>query len=319
MLNAWVPNGKGLIKHEACGLSVPDNALWLDILEVTKEEEAFIEGLLGFEIPTRAEMQEIEASSRLYREGNASFMTATLLIKTETESPETTAVTFILTKDRLVTLRYTEPWSFRTFAQRAGKSGITSAPEAFVGLMDTTIERLADMLELVALELDHVSQQVFRKSKDINDAQLQKALIKIGTCGHILSKVRESLIDKARVMTFADQSTHDWLNGECQSRLTALKHDAAVLSDHATFMSGKISFLLDATLGLINIEQNRIIKIFSIGAVIFLPPTLVASWYGMNFKNMPELDWHYGYLMAIGMMIASVVATIFVFRRRRWL
>lgn len=319
MLNAWVPNGKGLYKHEACGLNLPDNALWLDVIDVTKEEEAYIESVLGFEIPTRAEMQEIEASSRLYREGNTSFMTATLLIKTETESPESTAVTFILTKERLVTLRYAEPWSFRTFAQRAGKSGITNAAEAFVSLMDTTIERLADMLELVALELDHVSQQVFRKSKDINDAQLHKALIKIGTCGHILSKARESLLDKARVMTFAEQSTHDWFVPECSSRLKALMHDAATLSDHATFMSGKISFLLDATLGLINIEQNRIIKIFSIGAVIFLPPTLVASIYGMNFPNMPEIHWAYGYPMAIIMMIASVVITVFVFRRRRWL
>lgn len=319
MLSAWVPNGKGLQKHEACGLSVPDNAIWLDIVEVTKEEEQFVENLLGFEIPTRAEMQEIEASSRLYREGAASFMTATLLIKTETESPESTAVTFILTKDRLVTLRYAEPWSFRTFAQRAGKSGITTAPQTFVTLMDTTVERLADMLELVGLELDHVSQQVFRKAREINDIQLQKSLIKIGTCGHILSKVRESLIDKARLMTFAEQSTHDWLDQENQSRLKALLHDAATLSDHASFMSGKISFLLDATLGLINIEQNRIIKIFSIAAVIFLPPTLVASIYGMNFDVMPELHWKFGYPMAVLFMVGSVVSTIWVFRRRRWL
>ena len=319
MLSAWVPVGKGLQKHEACGLSVPDNAIWLDIVEVTKEEEAFVEALLGFEIPTRAEMQEIEASSRLYREGRATFMTATMLIKTETESPETTAVTFILTKERLVTLRYTEPWSFRTFAQRAAKSGTGDATQVFVTLMDTTVERLADMLELVALELDHVSQQVFRRSKDINDQQLHKALVKIGTCGHILSKVRESLIDKARVMTFAEQSTHDWMDAESNSRLKALMHDAATLSDHATFMSSKISFLLDATLGLINIEQNRIIKIFSIAAVIFMPPTLVASIYGMNFKVMPELDWHFGYPMAIGIMLASVMTTLWVFRRRRWL
>lgn len=319
MLSAWVPNGKGLQKHEACGLSVPEHAIWLDIVEVTKEEEQFVETLLGFEIPTRAEMQEIEASSRLYREGAATFMTATLLIKTETESPESTAVTFILTKDRLVTLRYTEPWSFRTFGQRAGKSGISSASQAFVTLMDTTVERLADMLELVGLELDHVSQQVFRKAREINDAQLQKTLLKIGTCGHILGKVRESLIDKARVMTFAEQSTHDWLDNENQLRLKALLHDVATLSDHATFMSGKISFLLDATLGLINIEQNRIIKIFSIAAVIFLPPTLVASIYGMNFGDMPELHWRYGYQMAMLIMVGSVVTTVWVFRRRRWL
>ena len=319
MLSAWVPQGKGLVKHEACGLSAPSNALWIDIVDVTKEEEAFVETLIGHEIPTRAEMQEIEASSRLYREGAASFMTATLLIKTETENPESTAVTFILTKERLVTLRYAEPWSFRTFAQRAGKSEVTTAEQAFVTLMDTTIERLADMLELVALELDHVSAQVFRKMDQIHDIRLQRTLLKIGTCGHILTKVRESLIDKNRIITFAHQSTQEWMSAEERSRLTALLHDVQTLTDHATFLNGKINFLLDATLGLINIEQNRIIKIFSIAAVIFLPPTLVASIYGMNFKHMPELEWYLGYPMAMAIMIGSVVTTIWVFRRRRWL
>jgi magnesium transporter len=319
MLSAWVPNGKGLVKHEACGLSAPQNSLWIDILDVTKEEESFVEQLIGHEIPTRAEMQEIEASSRLYREGTASFMTATLLIKTETENPESTAVTFILTKERLVTLRYAEPWSFRTFAQRAGKSEVTTAEQAFVTLMDTTIERLADMLELVALELDHVSAQVFRKMDQIHDSRLQRTLLKIGTCGHILTKVRESLIDKNRIITFAQQSTQEWMSAEERSRLKALLHDVQTLTDHATFLNGKINFLLDATLGLINIEQNRIIKIFSIAAVIFLPPTLVASIYGMNFKHMPELEWYLGYPMAMAIMIGSVVTTIWVFRRRRWL
>ena len=319
MLSAWVPNGKGLAKHEACGLSVPDQALWLDIVDVTKEEEAFVENLIGMEIPTRAEMQEIEASSRLYREGAASFMTATLLIKTETESPESTAVTFILTKERLVTLRYAEPWSFRTFAQRAGKSGITSSEQAFIALMDTTVERLADMLELVALELDHVSTQVFNKANEIKDARLQRTLLKIGTCGHILSKGRESLIDKNRIMTFAQQSTNEWISAEGRLRMAALMHDLQTLSDHATFMSSKINFLLDATLGLINMEQNRIIKIFSIAAVIFLPPTLVASIYGMNFDTMPELHWKYGYPMALGIMISTVAGTMYFFKKRKWL
>jgi magnesium transporter len=319
MLSAWVPNGKGLVKHEACGLGAPLDSLWIDIVDITKEEETFVERLIGHEIPTRAEMQEIEASSRLYREGMASFMTATLLIKTETENPESTAVTFILTKERLVTLRYAEPWSFRTFAQRAGKSEVTTAEQAFVTLMDTTIERLADMLELVALELDHVSAQVFRKMDQIHDSRLQRTLLKIGTCGHILTKVRESLIDKNRIITFAQQSTQEWMSAEERSRLKALLHDVQTLTDHATFLNGKINFLLDATLGLINIEQNRIIKIFSIAAVIFLPPTLVASIYGMNFKHMPELEWYLGYPMAMAIMICSVVTTIWVFRRRRWL
>lgn len=319
MLSAWVPNGKGLEKHEACGLSVPPNSLWIDIVDVTKEEEAYVENLIGMEIPTRAEMQEIEASSRLYREGAATFMTATLLIKTETENPESTAVTFILTRERLVTLRYAEPWSFRTFAQRAGKSGITSAEQAFVTLMDTTVERLADMLELVALELDHVSAQVFRKSGEIHDHRLQRTLLKIGTCGHILTKARESLIDKNRILIFAQQSTHDWMSPDGRSRLQALQHDVQTLSDHASFISTKINFLLDATLGLINIEQNRVIKLFSIAAVIFLPPTLVASIYGMNVQIWPGPDHWWGFPFTILFMLFSVTFTLWFFKRQRWL
>ncbi len=319
MIHAWVANGKGLVRHEACQDCIPEAAAWLDLVDITSEEDAKVEALLGIAVPTRAEMQEIEASSRLYKEDGASYMTATMLIKTETMSPESTAVTFILTPQRLVTLRYAEPWSFRTFGQRAGKNGLATAEQIFVGLMDTTVERLADMLELVALELDHVSQMVFKRTQQVSDAELQRAIIKIGTCGNILSKVRESLIDKSRVMTFAEQSCHDWLTPDSASRLKALLHDIQTLSDHATFMSGKIAFLLDATLGLINIEQNRIIKIFSIAAVIFMPPTLIASIFGMNFQVMPELHWEYGYPYAVGLMLATVGGTLYVFRRQRWL
>jgi magnesium transporter len=299
-------------------MAVPDKAVWIDLVDVTKDEEAYIEGFLDLEIPTRAEMQEIEASSRLYREGHAVFMTATLLIKTETESPETTAVTFILTRDRLVTIRYAEPWSFRTFAQRAAKSGCLSPDQTFVALMDTTIERLADILELVALELDHLSMIVFRRKPAASGDELQKSIMKIGRCGHILTKVRESLIDKNRTIAYADGAA-EWFAGESKTRLKGILHDVNTLTDHATFLNGKINFLLDATLGMINIEQSRIIKIFSIAAVIFLPPTLVASIYGMNYELWPHNDTPWGFSFALGIMLFSVVTTLIVFKKQRWL
>ncbi len=319
MISAWVPNGKGLLKHEGCGMAVPDKAVWIDLVDVTKDEEAYIEALLDLEIPTRAEMQEIEASSRLYREGQAVFMTATMLIKTETESPESTAVTFILTPTRLVTIRYAEPWSFRTFAQRAAKSGCLTGEQAFVALMDTTIERLADILELVAVELDHLSMIVFRRKPSASGDELQKAILKIGRCGHILTKVRESLIDKNRTITYAETSAGEWLGNDARGRLRGILHDVHTLSDHASFLNGKINFLLDATLGLINIEQNRIIKIFSIAAVIFMPPTLVASIYGMNYDLWPANHSEWGFSFALSIMLVSVVTTLVVFKKQRWL
>ncbi|MBA2481621.1 MAG: magnesium transporter CorA family protein [Planctomycetes bacterium] len=320
MIIAWIPTDKGLTKFEGPIVdSIPAQAVWLDMIDITREEELLVEKLMGIDIPTRAEMQEIEVSSRLYREGPVSYMTATHLIKTETDNPETSAVTFILCKDRLVTLRYAEPWSFRTFGQRAARSGVSNAEQVFVSLMEITVERLADLLELVSIELEHLSQQIFRRRVGDVELDLQRAIIKIGTCGNIGGKVRESLLDKNRVVTFAEQATQDWMSADGKSRLRAAQHDIHSLSDHATFTASKINFLLDATIGLITMDQNRVIKIFSIGAVIFLPPTLIASIYGMNFKHMPELHWMLGYPMSIAMMLMSVATTLYWFKRKRWL
>ncbi len=293
MLTAWIPAAKGLIKHEATGCEIPVQAVWIDATDITHPEEAQVEGLLDIDVPSRAEMQEIEASSRLYRDGEAAVMTATLLVKTETQSPESTPVTFILTRERLLTLRYAEPWSFRVFATRAGKSGCLTAEQTFASIMETTVERLADMLELVGLELDHLGQQIFRAGRGASstmDRDMQKALLKLGTCGTILSKVRESLIDKNRVITFAQQGAGDLMGAETRGRLAALMHDVQTLSDHASFMSTKVGFLLDATLGLINIEQNRTFKFFTLISIIFMPINVIAGMGGMSEFSRFAID-----------------------------
>ncbi|HEX3132455.1 MAG TPA: CorA family divalent cation transporter, partial [Planctomycetota bacterium] len=260
MITAWLPTEKGLQRVDAGVDNVPAEAVWIDAVDITREEEAFLEKRLGLEMPTRAEMQEIEASSRLYREGQAVYMTSTMLIKTETESPETTAVTFILTSKVLITLRYAEPWSFRVFASRAAKCGAHNADLTYICLLETTVERLADLLELVSLELENISQQTFKMRQAGREIDLQRSLIKIGRCGNIAGKVRESLVDKGRMVIFAEQAAAEALCAEGRSRMHAVICDVQSLSDHAIYTAGKIAFLLDATLGLINIEQNRIIK-----------------------------------------------------------
>jgi magnesium transporter len=319
MIHCWAPTEKGMQRQDLAAGVPPASAVWIDVVDIAKDEEAMLERWLGLELPTHAEMQEIEASSRLYRENGAIYLTSTMLIKTETEAPETTAVTFILTPKCLLTLRYAEPWSFRVYASRAGKCDARSGDTVFLGILETTVERLADLLELVSLELENISQQTFQLRVAGREIDLQRSLLKLGRCGHIGSKVRESLLDKGRMVIFAEQAAAEQFCAEGKARIKAVSRDIVSLSDHANYTANKIQFLLDATLGLINIEQNRIIKLFSIAAVIFLPPTLVASIYGMNLKLWPHDGHGWGFPAAMAMMVASAFLTLWFFRRRRWL
>ncbi|MEK7415452.1 MAG: CorA family divalent cation transporter, partial [Planctomycetota bacterium] len=261
MIVAWVIGEKGLLKQECTATAVPKGAVWLDCIDITTDEEKLLESTLQLDMPTRAEMQEIETSNRLYREGGAVYMTALLLVKTETEQPESSAVTFILSRSCLVTLRYSEPWSFRTFTARAPKLLVDSAELIFIGLLETTIERLADMLELVGLELERTQQQIFRRANrgKSSDQDLDRVLFKLGSCGNITGKIRESLVDKNRLLHFAESASTDWCP-EGRSRIRSVLNDITSLSDHATYTASKISFLLDATLGFINNNVNQQVK-----------------------------------------------------------
>lgn len=282
MIVAWTAGAKGLIRQECPGGRVPDGALWVDCIDITTDEEHTVEAALHVDMPTRAEQQEIEASSRLYREGGAVYMTATLLVKTETDQPETTAVTFILSRACLVTLRYAEPWSFRTFTARAAKSDANTAELVFLSLLETTVERLADMLELVSLELERIQQQIFRrKGSPPTDQDLQKVLYKLGSCGNIASKTRESLVDKNRLLHFAESASTEWCP-EGRSRIRAVLNDITSLADHASYTTGKIAFLLDATLGLINNNVNQQMRRMTVVMLALLWPALVSGFFSMN-------------------------------------
>ena len=294
-------------------------AFWIDLFEPSQEEEKAIEAALGFEVPTREEMKKIETSSRLYREGDILFMTATILNKADTSHPESSAVTFILAPRQLVTVRYAHPQPFQTFRKRVEASDrqYDSPTKSFEGLIDAISERLAEILERIGTQLDSISLEVFappsepsgKKRRPDFDAILRK----VGRCSDLVSKARESLVSLGRLLSFFNETPEPDLHMK-----TVLK-DLVSLGDHASFLSSKVNFLLDATLGLINIEQNAIIKIVSVAAVVFLPPTLVASVYGMNFEVMPELKWVLGYPFAIFLMISSAVLPYVLFKRKDWL
>ena len=326
MLNVYISQARGLARADVGGIRrIPDSAVWIDLVEPSPEEERAIEAELNIEVPTREEMKEIETSNRLYEEDGVLYMTATVATKLDTERPETSAVTFILANGRLITNRYSDPKPFKQFISYAERhpSACLSAPVILVGLIEAIVERIADILERAGSDLDAVSTTIFamngKKKSPTTGGDLRMFLERIGFNGELNSKARESLVSLARLLVFVQQSPSVQLTQEQKSRFHSVSRDVASLSDHSSFLGSKVSFLLEATLGLINIEQNDIIKIFSIVAVMLMPPTLVASIYGMNFHYMPELSWSLGYPMAFGLMVVSGVVPYLLFKRRGWL
>ncbi len=298
-------------------------ALWYDLLEPTSAESHAVQRSLGIELPSREEMQEIEVSSRLYEEDGALFMTVSIMSKFDSGRPETHAVTFVLTPQALVTVRYADPLPFIQFANRVQRNPNqwAGADVVWAGLLETLVDRVADVLERISADLERTGQRVFdlKDSRGRTGVALEEALSKIGRSGQMVSGISESLMTLNRAIAFAGNIGGSWLRKDARNALKMLTRDIKSLHDHAAFLSQKVNFLLDATLGLINIEQNAIIKIFTVASVGFLPPTLIASIYGMNFDLMPELKWDFGYPLAIILMILSALGPFLYFKRRGWL
>ena len=324
MLRLLIPTGSGYtwVEHSPPA-PFPDEFLWADLFEPSQDEEKAVEALLTVDVPTRDEMKEIETSNRLYEENGAVYMTATVGSKLDSDRPESSAITFILANGRLITNRYVDPTPVRRFMQYVERSpaACTSNATLLAGLLEGFVERIADLLERVQGELDAVSLTIFPRAggKSPSSGDLHAMIQKIGANGDLVSKARESLVSFQRLLMYVQQSTNVTLSQDQRGRFKSTLRDVQSLSDHATFLGSKIQFLLDAVLGLINLEQNNIIKIFSVAAVMFLPPTLVASIYGMNFVHMPELDKPWGYPVALALMALSAFIPYVYFRRKGWL
>ncbi len=325
MLAAYVPNGHSLERRDiVSGEEMPDNAVWLDLVNPAPGEDKLIERLLGIAVPTREEMQEIEVSSRLYVENHARYMTATLMCNSDTATPKTTAVTFILSGHRLVTVRYDDPRPFMIVGNKLARNcpANVTGETVLIDLLDAVIDRAADILERIGLEVDRVSHDIFEPDNAASGQALSyKDILKaIGSKGDLTSKVRESLVSIGRLLLFlANEAEGMRWHKDVRLQLQANQRDVLSLSDHATYLSNKITFLLDAMLGVVTIEQNNIIKIFSIAAVALMPPTLIASIYGMNFRRIPELEWVFGYPYAVALMICSAILPFVIFKWKKWL
>ena len=326
MFSVFVPSESSLKKATISDLgNLPEAAVWIDLVKPTSAEDKAVERLAGIAVPTREDMQEIEISSRLYIENGARYMTSTLMCAADTENPRTTAVTFILASHRLVTVRYDEPRPFVLVENKLARNcpaGITGEM-VLMELLDAVIDRNADILERAGSEMAAISHQFFEPEGAARTGHAKRysdILIAIGRKGDLTSKVRESLVSIGRVVTFVTASVDGvkW-SKDMREQLKTMQRDVASLTDHASYLSNKITFILDAMLGVVNLEQNNIIKLFSVMAVVLMPPTLIASVYGMNFKVMPELEWQHGYPLAVLMMVAAAVAPYMYFRWKKWL
>jgi len=325
MLSVFVPSESALKKVVIEDLSaLPESAVWIDLVNPSAAEDKAVERIAGIAIPTREDMQEIEISSRLYIENGGRYMTATLMCHSDTDMPRTTAVTFILAEHRLVTVRYDLPKPFALVEAKLARSCTPSitGETVLMELLDAVIDRCADILERCGAEIDQVSHDIFEPESERHGQakRYSQILISIGRKGDLTSKVRESLVSIGRVVTFLSAVVEGvkW-SKDMREQLKTMQRDVASLTDHASYLSSKITFVLDAMLGVVNLEQNNIIKLFSVMAVVLMPPTLIASVYGMNFKVMPELEWEHGYPMAVLMMLIAAIVPYWIFKWKKWL
>ena len=303
------------------GLAGADEAVWFDLVNPSEEERAEVERLTRLRVPTHEEIAEIESSSRLASEGDVLYLSTPMTYPSQDDGTSIAPLGFVLSPHRLITVRYAEIPVFGAFGERFAGGARPSSAGAFVGLLEAIVDRLADVLEHVGADLASISQSIFRP--DLNtkkiDVRLRGTLRAVGQLGEKLAKLRDSLVGVQRIAVYAADMAGGWIEEDLLRRFATMGKDIASLMDYDVQLGSKVQFLLDATLGFINIEQNNGIKVLTVVSVAGVPPTLVASIYGMNFKWIPELQWEYGYFYGLAVIVVSAILPLVWFRKRGWI
>ncbi len=300
-------------------------ALWIDLLNATADEHGLVEKATGLTIPTEAAVSEIEMSSRLSTRHGTLYLNMPLINMAEGGATGV-AVGFVLAEDRLITIRFAPSRIFDLFVERLlkGESQPVSAAHIFLGLLEAIIDRQADGLEYVRDELEKISHAIFAMGtgpgagRKAEDATLKRILGELGGLGDLISHIRDTQVGAARIVPYVE-SMAPWLPSDLHARLETLRHDISSVSEFDTHLNDKTQFLLDATLGFINIAQNNVMKVMAIASVVGIPPVLVAGIYGMNFKNIPEYDWAYGYQWGWALILLTTLIPLGIFRWRKWI
>jgi len=298
--------------------TLPPDAVWIDLVSPTADEDRALERALGLSIPTRDEMAELEASSRLYRENNATYVTADIIHNGDSDIPTIDPVTFVLTPGPLVTIRYFDPKPFTMLIDKLEREpGLCpTGADLFLHLMEAIVDRASDILSSNAAKVDAVSNHVFAGKKTVGFEHL---ITKLGRAHITNGRIEQSLAGLARIFSYVALDERIEHTADAREHLRSLSGDAASLIAHNQAVAAGINFQLSAALGLINIEQSSIIKIFSVAAVAFMPPTLIASIYGMNFTHMPELPQWWGYPAALAAMVVAAILPLLWFKKKGWL
>lgn len=327
-LNSGLSPRRPLPPHDAAShRDAPGSGpVWLDLLSPTDDERSTAERLSGLPVPVEADLAEIESSSRLSTQGRILTLSTPMTYRSVEGQSMMAPLGFVLSPDHLMTVRFANLPVFDVFADRFASAGShPCSVSAFLGLLEAIVDRLADVLEHVGGDLDGISRRVFRPERGPTpnaakvDMQLRATLRAIGRAGERLSNIRDSLLGVNRIVLYTNEVAGDWIPKDLRPRFKTLRQDIASLSDHDAHLTNKVQFLLDATLGFINIEQSNGIKVLTVVSVVGVPPTLMASIYGMNYKNMPELNWEYGYVYGLIVIVLSGILPLVWFKRRGWI
>jgi magnesium transporter len=297
-------------------------AVWIDLSQPAQEESAQVAQATGLAVPTESELSEIESSSRLATRDGTLYLTLPLVTRPEND-PRSVPVGFVLSQNRLITVRFAPSMVFDRFMEQP-PAGMRGGVHILVGLLEAIVDRQADALERVQGELESISHRIFcdemiaATGRKREDAMLRRTLVTLGRVGDLVSHIRESQVSAGRIVPYVETAAADWLPKELKPRLQTLRRDIASLNDYDTHLNDKLQFLLDATLGFINIAQNNVMKVLTVVSVVGIPPVLVAGIYGMNFKNMPEYDWSWGYAWGLGLIVLTGLIPLAIFKWRNW-
>ena len=328
MLTFYGHDTKGPITIAAGPLAVPDDVDWIDVLAPTPDEMERLGTWLKVRVPTIEDLVEIESSSRLSSDGDTLFMSLAATIRDETGYPKTTPVGFVVTRDCVATIRFDRLPSFESLAKQVAAKGELSrgGMGATISILEIIVDHLADVLEHAGNDLDAMSRDIFsgglmndrdHRPQAANKA-LRRLLRQVGRNGDLISKVNESLLGLGRMTPFLALKGADHVTPDLKTRLDTIGQDARSLHDYQEHMASKTQFLLDALLGLANIEQNNVFRVLTVVSVVGIPPTFFASMYGMNFKTMPELEWTHGYAYGLTLIACSAILPALWFKIKGW-
>ncbi|MGV6988312.1 magnesium/cobalt transporter CorA [Testudinibacter sp. P80/BLE/0925] len=315
MIGAFALDNARLVRIDETSQNL-DSAIWIDLIDPSSEERDVLQQGLGQSLASYLELEDLEASARFFEDEDGLHLHSFFYCEDEDDYAAISTVAFTLRDGRLFTLRDRELPAFRLYRMRSRiqKLEACNAYELLLDLFETKIEQLADVIETIYADLEQLSRVILEGKQG---EAFDKALSTLTEQEDASSKVRLCLMDTQRALSFLVRKTR--LPATQLEQAREVLRDIESLQPHNESLFQKVNFLMQAAMGFINIEQNRIIKIFSVVSVIFLPPTLVASNYGMNFKEMPELGFTFGYPMALGLMLLAALAPYFYFKRKGWL